>query len=213
MNEKELQRAYKRMDKQMLELDKKRRHKALMRHRIGQGLFRIVKQPWTALALVVICAVFLGIWAARGFITQPNAPADLVVVFHFTLAVGLAVLCPLSLLGVLYLLGTPTQAKKIEADIAVVLGLTKSNEAYARRPFLISKRPLPEGDAITFTFWSKWQSIADWKTAQDGVLWALQSSNCGAEFAPGRKAYTILVTVVPGVVPKERETPCDPLFQ
>lgn len=213
MNEKELQRAYKRMDKQMFELDKKRRHKSLMRHRIGQGLFRIVKQPWTALALVVICGTFWGAWAARGFFTPPNAPADLVVVFHFTLAVGLAVLCLLSLLGALYLLGIPPRAKAIEADIAVALGLTKSHEAYARRPFLISKRPMPEGDAIVFTFWSKWQSIADWKTAQDGVLWALQSSNCGAEFAPGRKAYTILVTVVPGVVPKERETPCDPLFQ
>lgn len=213
MNEKERRKAYKSMDKQMRGLDKKRRHKSLMRHRVGQGLFRIVKQPWTALVLVAICGAFWGVWAARGFITPSKASADLMIVFHFALAVGLAALCPLSLLGVLYLLGTPTQAKKIEADIAVALGLTKSNEAYARRPFLISKRPLPEGDAITFTFWSKWQSIADWKTAQDGVLWALQSSNCGAEFAPGCKAYTILVTVVPGVVPKERETPCDPLFQ
>lgn len=213
MNEKELQKAYKRMDKQMLALDKKRRHKSLVRHRIGQGLFRIVKQPWMGLALMVICGAFWGAWAARGFLTPPNAPADLAVLFHFTLAVGLAVLCPLSLLGALYLLGTPPGAKKVEADIAVALGLTKSNEAYARRPFLVSKQPMPEGDAIVYTFWSKWQSIADWKTAQDSVLWALQSSNCGAEFAPGRKAYTILVTVVPGVVPKERETPCDPLFQ
>lgn len=212
MNEKELQKAYKSMDKQILDLDKKRRHKSLMRHRIGQGLFRIVKQPWTALVLMAICGVFWGVWAARGFFTPPNAPADLAVVFHFTLAVGLAVLCPLSLWGTLYLLGTPPRAKKIEADIATALGLTSSNE-YARRPFLISKRPMPEGDAIVFTFWSKWQSMADWKTAQDSVLWALQSSNCGAEFAPGRKAYTVLVTVVPGVVPKERETPCDPLFQ
>lgn len=212
MNEKELQKARKRMDKQILELDKKRRHKSLMRHRVGQGLFHIVKQPWTALALVVICGTFWGAWAARGFFTPPNVSADLVVLFHFALAVGLAVLCPLSLWGTLYLLGTPPRAKKIEADIAVALGLTSPNE-YARRPFLISKRPMPEGAAITFAFWSKWQGIADWKAAQDSVLWALQSSNCGAEFAPGRKAYTILVTVVPGVVPKERETPCDPLFQ
>lgn len=188
------------------------RNRAKQRAYIGNG---IRKFPASALALLALIGAVAGIWSAL-----PMLAAYLITippfVFVFVGAFRVSAILVATLLWAifLYLIGRPRKAREIENDLATVFGVAKSsNSQFYRCPFLVSCRPVKGTAAKEFVFWSRWQALDRWNRPEirQNVLWALDVSS-EEDFSHGGKPYTVKIRAVSGAIPKERETPRDPLF-
>lgn len=194
-----------------MEAQKKRR--AVVRTRLWQGILRLFRQPWTIIfpLLLVLAAVLA--WHYRTAVQLPgNTIPELAELWQIVLASLVIVFAALFLCGLLTLLGTPPKAREIEKGIADALGLT-DRENY-KHPFLVSCTRIKGTTAKEYVFSSKWVNIERWneKNTKDKILWVL-NGHSDEPFTHGKRKYTIVGRIGAGRVPKERESPQDPLFR
>lgn len=188
------------------------RNRAKLHAYIGNGIRRF---PANILALLALIAAVVGAWntapaLAASFISVPV----LALIFIYAARILALLVAALFWLLSLYIFGRPRKARESERDLAVVFGVAKTlNSLFYRCPFLVACRPVKGTAAKEYIFWSRWQNLERWNRPEikQAVLWAL-NVHSEEDFAPGDKPYTVKIRAVSGAIPKERETPQDPLF-
>lgn len=174
----------------------------------------IRKFPVNVLALLVLMGTIIVVWnMAPMFAAHFNTIPAFVPVFVYALRISGLLAVVLLFVGSLYLLGKPHRTREIENDLAVVFGVVRPSPLFYRCPFLVACNPVKGTTAKEYVFWSRWQNLERWNRPEirQAVLWAL-NVHSEEDFAPGDKPYTIKIRAVSGAIPKERETPQDPLF-
>ncbi len=172
------------------------------------------KFPANVFALFALIAAVVVVWnIAPMFATHFNTIPTLAPIFIYALRISGLLMVVLLFAGSLYLLGKPHRAREIENDLAVVFGVVRPSPLFYRCPFLVACNPVKGTTAKEYVFWSRWQNLERWNRPEikQAVLWAL-NVHSEEDFAPGDKPYTVKIRAVSGAIPKERETPQDPLF-
>lgn len=189
------------------------RRRAVVRTRLWQGILRLFRQPWTIIfPLLLVLAAALA-WRYRTAVPLPgNTIPELAELWQIVLAALVIVFAALSLCGILVLLGTPRKAREIENGLADALSIPAEKDY--RCPILVSCTKVKGTTAREYVFKSKQMNIERWneKGTRDKILWVL-NGHSDEPFTYGKRKYTIVIRIGAGRVPKEKESPQDPLFR
>ena len=194
-------------------------HQEQERRRIKQGAYAIngLKKlfhspPISVLFAAIMCIIPLLLWELADAIT-PFIPSIslLVPVINWSARFLFEALFILALLGVLYLLGTPHKAK--EAEIALARAFQIKPDVFFSTPLLIHTKQIKGTKVEEFIFWSRWIPLEKWNEAgvKTAILSPLGYYSTDA-FVCGKQKYTVCIKAILGTVPKDRQTPQDPLF-
>lgn len=189
------------------------RRRAKLRLYIGNGIKQLFHSlPIGLFALLLLVTAFVATWKVADIIApeMTSLPA-IIVAIKWLARIVFFVLIALVAIGFLYLFGAPRKAREIENDIATAFSIPA--ECLHLRPFLVSQKPVKGTTATEYIFWSRWIPLEKWNKPDEkkAVLWALYAYS-DEDFKVGEQKYTVTITAAPGVIPKEREAPKDPLF-
>lgn len=139
----------------------RQRNRALLWHRLSNGVRELIKHPWKLaplLALVILC---LFVWSNRGRVALASSIPLLNTLWAYVVAVFIALLSVLAFVGLLVVLGKPRQARRIEDALHHVHIVDR----YDFPPILVSR--LDESGRIsTLTFFSRGIPEKLWKENQ-----------------------------------------------
>lgn len=181
-----------------LEIQERRR--VIVRSRLLNGFLRLFKQPWTLILPLLLAVVVILAWRNRVKLSLPGSNSslpELVELWQITLSTFIVVLALLLLWGILALLGTPRQAKKIDSAL-LHIGLV---DRYDFGPTLLHIQPIKGTTVRKMTFYSKGIAITHWVERKDDISDVLNVHFVEQPVYGGRKGNHrnyIVLTVAPG---------------
>lgn len=143
----------------------RQRNRALLWHRLSNGVRELIKHPWKLAPLLALTALCLFVWSNRGRVALASSIPLLDTLWAYVVAVFIALLSVLSFVGLLVVLGTPHQARRIEDALHHVHIVDR----YDFPPILVSRQRDKSGKNITMTFYSSGISMETWEKGRQSI--------------------------------------------
>ncbi|MVB11981.1 hypothetical protein CAFE_27100 [Caprobacter fermentans] len=179
-------------------LVQRRRNRAILRLRLWSGIKGAISIPWKGILVLLLCVVFIFLWNIRDKLVPFHSDIPLLsTLWGYIIAVFIPLFFMLLLVGLLFLLGTPSKAKEFEGKL-LEIGLYSR---YGHAPALISCKRIKGTDVSTFTFFSLGVGRERWQKESEAVKDVLdihytEPIKYGGK--NGRKRDIIVITAAPG---------------
>lgn len=134
-------------------------NRAILRLRLSNGVRELIKRPWKLAPLLALVVLFVIAWNNRGKVAFTTAIPAISAALAYAIEILIVLLATLSVLGLLVLLGTPYQAKRIEAALAHASVVDR----YGSPPVLASWRRDKATGISTMVFFTRGTSKEAWE--------------------------------------------------
>ena len=181
----------------------RQQNRALLWLRLSNGVHELIKRPWKLASLLALFALFLFTWNNRNKVAFTTSIPMLNVIWAYVVEILIVMLATLTALGLLALMGTPYQAKRIEAALAHASVVDR----YGSPPILVSLRHDKVTGISTMVFFSRGISKEAWegkrRDIEDilNVRWIEDARYGGRR---GNNGNYIAITVASGARATER---------
>lgn len=134
-------------------------NRALLRLRLSNGVRELIKRPWKLAPLLALVVLFVIAWNHRGKVAFTTAIPAINAAWAYVVEILIVMLAVLAVLGLLALLGTPYQAKQIEAALAHAFVVDR----YGSPPVLVSWQRDKATGISTMVFFTRGTSKEAWE--------------------------------------------------
>ena len=134
-------------------------NRAILRLRLSNGVRELIKHPWKLAPLLALVVLFVIAWNHRGKVAFTTAIPAINAAWAYVVEILIVMLAVLAVLGLLALLGTPYEARRIEAALAH----TSVVDRYGSPPILAAWRRDKATGISTLTFFSRGLSKEAWE--------------------------------------------------
>ena len=152
------------------QLNQERKRK-ILQIRMGQGLKQLFKKPLKNIPVAILIILFVVAMAFRGNVMNivGTVPQFLTTIWGYTVTAMISLVFVLLFAGLIYLIGTPSKARKTENSLLQVF--LSSNLRYGFHPILISREPYKGAEKLEF--YSKGIDLQVWEERQSAIAAAL----------------------------------------
>ncbi|MDD4564408.1 MAG: hypothetical protein PHE79_02895 [Eubacteriales bacterium] len=141
-------------------LAQRRRNRIILWLRLCSGIKEIIEKPWKGISILLLCAGFVFLWNIRDTLIPFHSNIPLLsTIWGYLTAVFILLLFLMLLVGLLFLLGTPSKAKEFKGKL-MEIGLYSR---YGHAPSLISCKRIKETDVSVMSFYSLGVGMERWK--------------------------------------------------
>ena len=148
-----------RISQQKRKYIERHRNRVLLRLRLSNGVRELTKRPWKLALLLALVVLVVLAWENRGKVAFATAIPAISAVWAYVVEILIVMLAMLAVLGLLVLLGTPCQAKRIEAAMAHAC----VTDCYGFPPILVSWHRDKSTGISTMAFFSRGISKEAWE--------------------------------------------------
>lgn len=134
-------------------------NRAILRLRLSNGVRELIKRPWKLAPLLALVVLFIIAWNNRGKVAFTTAIPAISAAWAYVVEILIVMLAALAVLGLLALLGTPYQAKQIEAALAHASVVDR----YGSPPVLVSWQRDKTTGISTMVFFTRGTSKEAWE--------------------------------------------------
>lgn len=188
------------------------------RFRLKHGTKSLIRQPWKIAIVALLGAAFPFCWLNRDaailyiLMDFPVLPGIMVPVLSYTLHVLIIVIFALLLVLLLYVLGIPRRARKIDRAIVDIF---KNDVGYGYWPIYLSCQREGTADLWRHEFYSEHLPVETWEAKSAKLVNMLGGYIDSIEHGgrAGNDVRYIIVISGKGAKPKERVSTPDPLFR
>lgn len=143
----------------------RQRNRVRLWRRLFNGLRELIKHPWKLAPLLALVFLCLFVWSNRDRAALTSPFPLLNALWAYTVAAFIALLSVLAFVGLLVVLGTPRQARRIEDALHHVPIVDR----YDFPPILVSRQRIKGGRAETLEFYSSGIPTDLWEAKQQKI--------------------------------------------